>query len=262
MRLAERFGLTAVTVLLLGVGISSSVRAEPVLTNGGFETGDYTGWVVAEGAGSLPTDGTWGIAQTGQTINLQDHVFDFYDQILVQQNSFGLPRTHVATNGNYMAIQLQNGGQDHRLFQDISLPGNAMTLSWDMFYSNQGTVFAPDQYLAVHIRDLNDNILETLFVTSDASPLAIPMGSFAFDISNHAGSAVRIDVEMKVHQHFLDAGFDNFRIELAETDAPVASSLAPPGWSRGNGKKLAWAEYKKENAPRGFEKGQKKGWEK
>jgi hypothetical protein len=67
---------------------------------------------------------------------------------------------------------------------------------------------------------------------------------------------------MKVHQHFLNAGFDNFRIELAETGEPVGSSLAPPGWSRSNGKKLVWPNPKREYNPRGFEKGQKNGWKK
>jgi hypothetical protein len=121
--------------------------------------------------------------------------------------------------------------------------------------------FAPNQYLAVHVRDLNDNILETLFLSEDSSPLAIPMTNFAFDISSHAGSTVRIDVEMKVHLHFLDAGFDNFRIELGELDAP-ASDLAPPGWSRDSGRKLGWSEYKKNKVPPGFDKGQKSGWKK
>lgn len=266
MRLTERLGLRAVIVLLLALGISSNVGAESVLVNGSFETGDYSGWVLVEGEGASPTDGTSGIAQDGMTIYRTDEVFDYYDLIPVTQNSSGLPKTYASSDGTYLAIQLQNARHEHRMFQDVSLPENAATLSWDMLYENMNAFFAPDQYLAVHVRDLNDNILETLFLTEDSSPLAIPMSSFAFDISSHAGSTVRIDIEQKVRRHYFYAGFDNFRIELGEgevggeVEAP-ATALAPPGWSRNKGKKLGWSEYKKFKEPRGFEKGQKNGWE-
>jgi hypothetical protein len=263
MRLSEGLGLRAVLVLLLALGISSHVGAESVLVNGSFETGDYSGWVLVEGEGASPTDGTSGITQDGMTIYRSDEVFDFYDLIPVAQDSSGLPRTYTASDGSYLAIQLQNDVHEHRMFQDVSLPENAKTLSWDMFYENMNEYFSPDQYLALHVRDLNDNILETLFLTEDSSPLAIPMSNFAVDISSHAGSTVRIDIEQKVHLHFFYAGFDNFRIELGEgtdeVEAP-ASALAPPGWSRSKGKKLGWSEYKKFKEPRGFEKGQKNGW--
>jgi hypothetical protein len=264
MRLTERLGLRAVIVLLLALGISSNVGAESVLVNGSFETGDYSGWVLVEGEGASPTDGTSGIAQDGVTIYRTDQVFDFFDLIPVTQDSLGLPRTYTASDGTYLAIQLQNGEHEHRMFQEVFLPENAKTLSWDMFYENMNEFFSPNQYLALHVRDLNDNILETLFLTEDSSPLAIPMSNFAFDISSHAGSTVRIDIQQKVHLHYFDAGFDNFRIELGEEAGEVetpASVLAPPGWSRNKGKKLGWTEYKKYKEPRGFEKGRKNGWE-
>jgi hypothetical protein len=261
MKRMKNAKLITAGILFLIFGISTTGFAQSILDNGNFETGDYTGWTLVEGEGASPMNGTSGIASDGQTINLYDQVYDFFDRIPVTQSSFGLPRTHKASDGIFMAIQLQNGEQDHRMFQDVALPENAKTLSWDMFYQNMNSFFAPNQYLAVHVRDLNDNILETLFLSEDSSPLAIPVSHFAFDISRHAGSTVRIDVEMKVHLHFFDAGFDNFSIELGELDAPP-STLAPPGWSRDSGKKLGWSEYKKNKVPRGFDKGQKNGWKK
>lgn len=254
-----------VLLAILSVGIlfgaASVAKAEAVVVNGSFESGDYTGWVIKEGDRSLPADGTWAIAQNGQTVNPGDNVFDFFDQILVSERSSGLPITYQTSEGNYLAIQLQNASQDHRLLQDVSIPENAVTLGWSMFYANHARSFSPDQYLAVHIRDLNDNILETLFVTDTSSPLSIPMSNFAFDISAYAGSTVRIDVDLKVRQGFLDAAFDNFVVELAP-DGDSPTQLAPPGWSRRNGKKLGWAEHQASSAPKGFEQGNKKGWSK
>lgn len=265
MRRMAKTRLVMVGVFFLILGFSTSGRAESLLVNGSFETGDYSGWVLVEGEGTSPTDGTSGVVQDGMTIYRSDEVFDFYDLIPVIQDSSGLPKTYASSDGTYLAIQLQNGEHEHRMFQEVSLPENAASLSWDMFYENMNSFFSPDQYLAVHVRDLNDNILETLFLTEDSSPLAIPMSNFVFDISSHAGSTVRIEVEQKVHLHYFDAGFDNFRIELGDIESggeeeTPATVLAPPGWSRSKGKKLGWSEFKKFKGPRGFEKGQKNGW--
>jgi hypothetical protein len=249
-------------ILFLALGISSTDgRAEPVLVNGSFETGDYTGWVLREEGGLGATDGTWGITQDGQTVNRSGQVYDFFDQINVSQNSINLPRTYQATDGIYLAIQLQNGGQDHRMYQDVTLPEGATTLSWDMFYENMNPFFSNNQYLAIHIRNLDDTIQETLFITDDTSPLSIPMSQFSFDISPFAGSTIRIDVEMKVYLHFFDAGFDNFRIQVSEVQESPSASTGPPGWSRGNGKKPVW-NLQSMNKPKGFNQGLKKGWQK
>ena len=147
-----------------------------------------------------------------------------------------------------MAYQLQNGPQEHRMYQDVTLSTSATILSWDMFYTNHHTGFASNQYLAVHIRDNSDNILETLFETIPGDPQSIPLTNFAYDISTYAGSTVRIDVEMKLYELFIDAGFDNFVIEQGGT---------PPGW---DGSAPPGLE-KKDKTPDGFDEGNKTGWE-
>lgn len=48
----HRFALAAVCVALLGLLTPSALRADNLVVNGGFETGDFTGWtVVSYGAG-------------------------------------------------------------------------------------------------------------------------------------------------------------------------------------------------------------------
>ena len=181
-------------------------------------------------------------------INPGQETYDFYDGDMVTQLSQGLPITYETSDGNYMAYQLQNGPQEHRMYQDVTLSTSATILSWDMFYTNHHTGFASNQYLAVHIRDISDNILETLFETIPDDPQSIPLTNFAYDISTYAGSTVRIDVEMKLYELFIDAGFDNFVIEQGGT---------PPGW---DGSAPPGLE-KKDKTPDGFDKGNKTGWE-
>jgi hypothetical protein len=101
--------MTAVRILKVVAGLAvvcaaGAAQAAPI-TNGSFETGDYTGWTLSENSG-FPDYGTWGIAASGETINIGDATFDFFDGVLVTQNSPGLPRTYVPTDGNFMAYQL------------------------------------------------------------------------------------------------------------------------------------------------------------
>ena len=186
-----------------------------VLVNGSFETGDYTGWTLFESSG-FPGWGTWGIASDGQTINPEDFVFDFFDGSTVPQYSPGLPHTYTATNGNYLALQLPNGPETHRLSQDITVPTcpTRTIFSWDMEYNNWAGVFLPDQILSIYLREVNtDVILATLFQTTPGiNPQSIPMTAFSADISAYAGMTVRLDVEMLVYEFYFDAAFDNFKV--------------------------------------------------
>jgi ELWxxDGT repeat protein len=193
------------------------------IVNGSFEMGDYTGWILLEDSGYADL-GTWGIAQDGDVINYGDITYDFCDGVWVQQSSPGLPITYNATDGSYLAYQLQNNPENHRMYQDITLSPSATNLTWDMWYGNWENEFDPDyQYLAVNIRDpLDDSILETLFKTEGGvDPQSINMTSFSRDISAYAGTTVRLDIEMMVQDFYFDAAFDNFAIEGAITGAKL-----------------------------------------
>jgi hypothetical protein len=203
-----------VTVLALVLIITpAGANGMGAIVNGSFETGDYTGWTLTEDSGS-PTSGTWGIASSGETIHPGDSTYDFCDKLMVRQGSPGLPITYASTEGNYLAYQLQNMEENHRMYQDITLSPFANILAWDMWYTNWEEEFIPgEQYLAVHIRDLADNILETLFITTQGvNPQSITMTGFSYDISAYAGTTVRLDIEMAVQDFYIDAAFDNFRI--------------------------------------------------
>jgi hypothetical protein len=201
------------------------LAGDPIV-NGSFETGDYTGWTLAEW-GSLPgsdrraDSDTWGIAADGQTIGVNEVTFDFYDQVDVVQGSPGLPHTYQAADGIYLAYQLQRGPEFHRMYQDVTLPGDAGTLSWSMQYENHEAFFTGGQLLAVSVRDLNDQVLKTLFTTDDGlAPLSSGMRSVVADVSEFAGMTVRLDVELRARTYYFDAAFDDFRVRPPD---PVTS---------------------------------------
>jgi hypothetical protein len=193
--------------------------------NGSFETGDYSGWTLWEGnAYHDPVCGTWGIAEDGQTILRLESIWDFYDLILISQLSSGLPETYGASDGDYVAFQLQNCAEKHRLYQDVFV-GPGGILSWDMKYANNRGVFSLGQQLVVSVRNpVDDSHLETVFITIDGvSPYSIPMTTFYADLSAYAGQTVRMDVELVAYEWFFHASFDNFRFSESRTVPPVAA---------------------------------------
>jgi PKD repeat protein len=196
-----------------------------LVDNGSFETQDYTGWTLMEYYEPLvsPEDGTFGIAEDGQTINYGESTWDFHDGLNVTQLSEGLPITYHATDGDYLAYILVNGPETLRMYQDITLCPNATMLTWDMQYTNHDDNFDPYyQYLAVNIRNpSDDSIIETLFKTTQGvDPVSIPMTRFSGNISAYAGTTVRLDITQSQYNYYFDSAFDNFAI-----NAPILGRL-------------------------------------
>jgi hypothetical protein len=214
-------------VLVFVVSLLAGTPARAQIVNGSFEA-DYSGWTLLESA-APPCFGTWGIALNGMTLNLGGVAFDFFDGVNCNQFSQGLPITFATTNGNKLAFQLQTGPQFHRMYQDIAI-GPPSTLHWDMQYRNHLGIFVPPaQDLAVRIRDLADNILQTLFITTQGvHPQSIPMTHFSRDLAAYAGSTVRLSVEMQVNLFNFDAQFDDFKLAPNCTTPTINSVSATP----------------------------------
>jgi cysteine-rich repeat protein len=180
------------------------------LENPSFETGDYTGWTLQENSGN-PTAGAWAIGVDGTTLTSGQMVFDFTDGVSVPTSCIFQSFVLDATNGTHLALQIQTGPENHRMWQDIVLAPGLTTLSWDMGYHTFNTFEPTQQFLAVHLRDPNtDAILTTLYKTGAGDPLTLTMTTFSRNISAFAGMPVRIDVEMQVQLNCFDGQFDNF----------------------------------------------------
>jgi hypothetical protein len=197
--------------------VSTTAVTNGAFANGSFETGNYAGWTLFEGGLTTePTFGTWGIATNGQTIPALATVHDYFDNIDVLEFSPGLPHTYTATDGNFVSLQLQNGPQTHRMYQDIALPVGVRTISWDMEYNNHAVTFVPTQQeMAINVRDPNtDALIAPLFITTPASPPVIPMTHFTGDVTAFAGQTVRISVDHTVNLFYFDAAWDNFKVDF------------------------------------------------
>ena len=60
------FTCIVATVVILELGGPASSRAVELITNGGFETGDFTGWIVSDLTGNLP--GSFKSLRPGQLV--------------------------------------------------------------------------------------------------------------------------------------------------------------------------------------------------
>jgi hypothetical protein len=220
----------AVVVALVGAAACGSPSELPVqtkvldgetVTNGSFEQ-NYTGWTVSHNPNE-PGIAIWGIATNGETIEPGTGETDFATNTQVGYDDE--PFTYVATDGNQVAYIEENGPADHRMFQDITVPNCQAVVRWDIAYIAE-TSLSSEEFLALNIRDLSDNILATPFETTSASPQQIPtMTEQVTDISSFAGQTVRLDFEAQIQIAPFQIAFDNIRV-VCKGLSPTPSALA------------------------------------
>ena len=122
----------------LGEGVETVV-------NGGFETGDFTGWTVSS-------------------------------NIVVNNGAVSPPSGDAPTtpfDGNFSALAEPSSPATALLYQTISLPANAgtITLGWADRIRNFYTNFATNQQFLVQIQDTNSRALATVYCTQPNDPL-------------------------------------------------------------------------------------------
>jgi len=234
--MSARILFTAGLVALTACGDAvptSTVQQSLRVSNGGFETGDFTGWTLLESSG-VPMNGTMTIMNSTQVVSPNDSVFDFVDQFVVQESSPGLPITYTATDGSRLAAFLQNAAETQRLYQIVDVPDCGAFVRWDMAYTSHAAFDATMQFIAVNIRNsATDAILATPFKTTAAgSNLSEPtMTAFSQDVSAFDGQTIRLDFQVVASSSQIDVALDNIRVEC---DNPPLASPSPPSISFGS----------------------------
>ena len=200
------------------------MRAD-LINNGGFETGDLTGWTEADQAGG---SGSWFVSSSTST-PLSGHL------------------TVGPASGEFYAVTDQTGPGSHALLQSFTVsPGSTVTLSFDMFVNNYGGgVFIPggasDHYNVFpneHGRvdiltssatafDTASGVVTNLYNGADAGTPPNAYTHYSFDITPFVGSGGTFQLRFAEadNQGFFNVGVDNVSISVASVPEPASLSL-------------------------------------
>lgn len=163
------------------------------VTNGGFESGDFTDWTSPAG-----TNAGWVIDNGG-----------------IYPPSGDSPTPPFA--GNYSATADQPPPTASVLYQDIALPANAgtITLSWVDRIRNFGSDFDTNQQFSVEICDTNNVDLDTVFATQPGDPLLADWTQRSADISAFSGKTIRLTFLVNAGENYLDVHLDEISVRCA-----------------------------------------------
>jgi hypothetical protein len=220
-----------------------------LLNNGGFETGDLTGWTVLNRAGSDPS-GAFTIGNNAIDANLTP-------------NSPATPISELASvgakSGAYYAVSDSLGPGTHVLLQPFTLPTTARAvLSFDMFVNdwNGAGALNANGPLDHNQRDGNNNLIPTQFARVDllrngADPFSTSPGdvlenlylgvdpgtpandytAYQFDLSNivSGGDTYQLRFAEADNQFPINMGVDNVRVSPATPEPGTLSLLLGMG---------------------------------
>jgi len=202
-----RFFLPIVFAVLLFALGGQEVFAQELITNGGFETGDFTGWTrTATG------DGTW---------NINDGNFD--------------PRGPTGTNspisGSFDAVADQTTIGKRTLSQTFTVPSNIETavISWKDRIFNDASSFPfidPIQEVRVQLVKSDGTLLSKIFSPEPADPsIQVGPNSRSFDITtllqSLEGQSIKLIIEEESDKGFLNYYVDDVSILVTiDTTSP------------------------------------------
>jgi hypothetical protein len=213
------------------VGYAGTAVAATVV-NGGFETGDTSGWTVVNEAGG---SGDWYVCSSDAAAC-----------------SAPFPSNFPPPEGTYAAISSQENPGSHILYQDVTLEAGAThQLSFTTYYENYDTAFYTPDSLSYQIEEPNqqyridimkpdapvdsvapEDILATAFRTEVGDPLSMEPTPMTVDLSQFAGSTVRLRFAEVDNQLFFVAGVDDVKVTsvtTTDTTPPTVTDTSPDG---------------------------------
>ena len=233
MRIGRRFTWVVALVGFVGVVVMSQPALAATVTNGSFETGDFTGWTVTPQTGST---GTWTVA-TGTSSPLSEH------------------DTPAPSCDTHQAVFDQTGPSSAVLVQDLTLEaGETHTLSFTHWYVNYDStavagvvhpavpvtpIWGSPDTLDFHYDGTNQqyrvdilkagadpfsvapgDVLKTVFQTQPGDPGSLDPTPVTVDLSAYAGQSVQLRFAAVDNDDYLNVGIDC----VALTSTPIATS--------------------------------------
>ncbi len=202
----------------------SIARVSELITNGGFETGDFTGWVkmASPNGDFIINDGT------------------------VDPPSTDGPLPPYA--GKESALAEHSGPGSHSIYQQLSIPAEAVgaTLSWAHRLRNFYTAWTPFQEFRVEIQDTSGDVLAVAFATQPGDPLMGDWATNSFDLGNLIGQTIRVAYIVNPGGFHLDVHLDSVSVLAGFTipftnDVYLGTNPNPgPAELQGNTTNLSW----------------------
>jgi hypothetical protein len=217
-----RLGIVGILVLVMGLATFGSVaHAASVVTNGGFETGNFTGWTVYNQPGG---SGNWYV----------------YSGTTSPVSSFTIP---APPEGKYAATSDQGGQGSHILYQNIDIPaGLTCTLSMYIYYENRNGSFyspptldftaSPNQQYRIDLMTTGSpitsvapaDVLQTIFATTPSSPLIMAPTFSSTNVSAYGGTTIRLRFAEVDDQFFFQGNTDAVSLTCTGSYVPYAAA--------------------------------------
>jgi hypothetical protein len=167
--------------------------AQEFVTNGGFETGNFTGWTV-----TTTGSGQW-VANNGA----------------IDPNGPATPTAPIS--GQFDALGQQSGPSSLFLSEPIVVPANitSAVLSWSDRIRNHHTAFSdPNQEWRVRVLGVTGGVLREVFSTNPGDPLQqLGPNRRSFDLTSFfqglAGQTVRLSFELQDNLFFFNVNLDD-----------------------------------------------------
>jgi Fungalysin metallopeptidase (M36)/Calx-beta domain/Fungalysin/Thermolysin Propeptide Motif len=192
------------------------------LSNGGFETGDFTGWFTP----------------------VMNSPFVMDDGTVNPPSGDG---TTPPFSGSYSALADQPPPALSSICQTVALPANGtITLSWVDRIRNYNFDFDTNQQFRVEIRDTNGAVLSTVFTTQPGDTQLADWTQRGADLSGFAGRTVVVAFVVNAGEYYLDIDLDNVSVKYSPLPPPTytvyygTNPVPGPGQLLGSTTNTSW----------------------
>jgi hypothetical protein len=220
--------LASIVLVLLVTMTAGAAFAAGGVTNGGFETGDFSGWQVYTDDAN---DGSWYM----------------YSGTAAPRIGSVIP---APVDGTYAATSDQVGPGLRILYQDVTIPKGLTFLSFTFGYENRAPAFAtPDSLEFVGVANQQcrvdlmtpsaditsvapGDVRQMLYRTEVGEPNSMPYTPMQFDVSKYVGQTFRLRFSDVDNQSYIQCFVDNVQIQRpfdqlrADTQALVTNASA------------------------------------
>lgn len=194
------------TTNVQGVQLAWDLGVPDLIVNGGFETGDFSGWSrTSTGGGDF-------VMNSG---------------IVDPPGPEGRSQPYA---GRFSPLSVQNSPGVRTISQDVALPifFDSAVLNWTHRIGNHATEFSDGHFFRVEIRGLDDSLLAIAFSTNPGDPAFSDWQERSFSLQNFRGNTIRIAFVESDSLGFLNVSLDDVRIFLSSPGTVTSEVYVGP----------------------------------